>query len=225
MKKILIKISFGALMAVSLFSCKKDTVVLSPVEKYLLIGTVDAGRTTIIPAPVVTKAEFIITYNAANSFGDAQSVLSGTLNLTGFVVKVDTVTTKFQILDATTNLPLLVAGIPDSNVTRSFLATNLDLFGQSGASDISYISVITSKTVTYKTSTAVASIPNSSGLFGNYANAYYTYNNNPAASFVVSNMPFTNEITNVLKDGKGYIRLGRKPNFIFINLDQVVKIP
>lgn len=225
MKKNLIKICSIAFLTVSFLSCKKNTVVLSTVEKYLLIGTVDAARTTIVPAPVATKAEFLITYNNANSFGEAQSVLSGTLNLTGFNVKVDTITTKFQILDASTNLPVIVANVPDSNVTRSFLANNLDFFGKSGANDISYISIVTSKTVTYKTSTALVSIPNSSGLFGNYANVYYSYNNNPTSTFSVTNMPFTNEITSVLKDGKGFIRLGRAPKFVYINLDQVVKIP
>ncbi len=221
MKKNLIKICSLAFLTVSLFSCKKDNVLL-PTEKYLLIGTVDAARTTIVPAPVATKAEFLITYNNTNSFGEAQSTLSGTLNLTGLIVlPVDTFTTKSQILDAF-NKPVLVANVPDSNVTRIFYANNnLDIFGKSVANDISYLTIVTSKTVTYKTSATVIS---SSGLFGTYNSVYYSYNNNPTSTFSLTNMPFTNEITSVLKDGKGFIRLGKAPKFVYINLDQVVKV-
>jgi hypothetical protein len=198
-------------------SCKKSKDALAPVEAYKLIGKLDVARTT-VPTAVLTKAEFTVSYNNPNSFDNAQSLLSGTLTLTGFNIPVDTITTKGAILDAVTGLPVSPA---DSNVTRSFLANNFDFFGGTGINDISYISVVTSKTVTYKTSTTPG---NSSGLFGNYTNAYYTYNNNPSASFTVTNMPFTNDITSILKEGKGYIRLGKAPKYVYILLDNVTKL-
>ncbi len=218
--KLILLVVLALSFSTFLTSCKKSKDILAPVETYKLIGKLDASRTT-VPTAALTKAEFTISYNNANSFENAQSLLSGTLTLTGFNIPVDTITTKGAILDAVTGLPVVPA---DSNVTRSFLANNFDFFGANGSNDISFISVVTSRTVTYRTSTAPGSIPTSSGLFGNYANAYYTYNNNPSASFTVTNMPFTNEITSILKEGKGYIRLGKSPRYVYILLDQVIKL-
>ena len=72
------------LTAASIFfaSCEKDSNIAAT-ETYKLVGRIDASRTTITTA-ALTKAEFTVTYNNANSFGDAQSIVNGSLALTGY---------------------------------------------------------------------------------------------------------------------------------------------
>ncbi len=85
MKKYILSIlSLGVLAASMLLSsCKKDNKTIAPAESYKLIGKIDASRTTIATA-TLTKAEFTIVYNSANSFGEAQSILNGNLTLAGY---------------------------------------------------------------------------------------------------------------------------------------------
>jgi hypothetical protein len=214
MKKYILSISaVGILFTTLITSCDKEKADLAPTETYKLIGQIDASRSN-IPTAVLTKAEFTVVYNNGNSFGDAQSVLNGTLTLTGFVAPIDTITTKVAIANSNP---------ADSNVTRIFNANSLEFLGaRAGTTDISFFNIPTSKTITYRTS--ATSIP-ASGIFGNYAtNNYYVYNNSSSASFNVTNMPFTNEITEVIKNGKGYFRLGRAPKFVYILLDNVTKL-
>jgi len=52
----------------------------------------------------------------------------------------------------------------------------------------------------------------------------YTYFNGPAATFSFTNFPFTNDITQALKTGNGYFRLGKYPKYVYILLDQVTKL-
>jgi len=72
------------LIASSLFfaSCKKDET-LPASETYKLVGRIDPIRTTVTTA-ALTKAEFTVSYNSANSFGGAQSIVNGSLALTGY---------------------------------------------------------------------------------------------------------------------------------------------
>lgn len=84
MKHNLIKNAVLALVvATSLTACKKEKAALAPVESYKLVGRIDAARTTIATA-TLTDATFTISYNNANSFGDAQSILNGSLKLAGY---------------------------------------------------------------------------------------------------------------------------------------------
>ncbi len=215
MKKYILSISAIAFLFTSMVitSCDKKKADLAPAETYKLIGQIDASRSN-IPTAALTKAEFTIVYNNGNSFGEAQSVLNGTLTLTGFNSAIDTITTKVAIANSNP---------ADTNVTRVFIANSLEFLGaQGGTADISYFNIPTTKTITYRTS--ATTIP-ASGIFGNYgANSYYVYNNSSSANFTVTNMPFTNEITEVLKNGKGYFRLGRAPKYVYILLDNVTKL-
>jgi hypothetical protein len=84
MKNNLIKSAVLALVvATSLTSCEKDKAAIAPAESYKLVGRIDAARTT-IPTATLTDATFTISYNNANSFGDAQSVFNGSVKLTGY---------------------------------------------------------------------------------------------------------------------------------------------
>ena len=84
MKNNIIKIAALALVtAVSFTACTKEKDALSPVESYKLVGRIDATRTTLV-GPTLSDATFIISYNNANSFGDAQSILNGSLKLAGY---------------------------------------------------------------------------------------------------------------------------------------------
>ncbi len=85
MKKYILSITTVALIATSLLlsSCEKSKTEIGIAESYKLIGRIDPSRTTITTA-TITNAEFIIAYNSANSFGDAQSVLNGNLRLAGY---------------------------------------------------------------------------------------------------------------------------------------------
>jgi hypothetical protein len=215
MKKYIIAFTFGSILATTLLlsSCEKSKPALAPTETYKIIGTIDAARTN-IPTAVLTKAEFTVSYNSGNSFGDAQSILNGVVTLTGFAAPIDTITTKVPIVPVT---------VPaDTTVTRIFLANSFEFNGvKAGANDISYFNIPTTKTTTHRT---LSTVP-ASGIYGNYGtNNYFVYNNSTSASFTVANMPFTNEITSVLKDGKGYIKMGRAPKFVYILLDNVTKL-
>lgn len=176
MKKNKLFLATIALAASSFFvsSCEKDNDPLPAVETYKLIGRIDPARTTITTA-AITKAEFTVSYNNANSFGDAQSLINGNLALTGYT------------------------GITGRD-TVAFFAT------QASGPAISYLSVANTAINTTNTT------------------AYYKYFNGSAATFDITNFPFTNEITNALKEGKGFLRLGQSPKYVFILLDNVTKL-
>jgi hypothetical protein len=84
MKKYILSIATIGLLSTSLLlpSCIKSKDALVS-ETYKIVGRIDATRTTIATA-TITKAEFTIAFNAANSFGDAQSLLNGNLTLGGY---------------------------------------------------------------------------------------------------------------------------------------------
>lgn len=174
-KYILALTSTGILVATLLLSsCEKSKPALAPVETYKLIGRIDATRTT-IPSAGLTKAEFTISYNSANSFGDAQSVLNGNLTLSGYT------------------------GITGKD-TLAFFAT------QASGPAISYITAANTAIGTTNT------------------NLQYNYFNGAAAVFNVTNYAFTNSITATLKEGKGYFRIGQFPKYVFVALDNVIKL-
>ena len=85
MKKNRLLLTAIALTVSTVFfsSCEKDKKELPAKETYRLIGRIDPARTTITTA-AITKAEFTVSYNTANSFGDAQSIINGNLALTGY---------------------------------------------------------------------------------------------------------------------------------------------
>ena len=85
MKKNKIFFTAAVLICVSLFfaACKKDNKTLPATETYKLVGRIDPTRTTLTTA-ALTQAEFNVSYNSANSFGEAQSVVTGSLSLTGY---------------------------------------------------------------------------------------------------------------------------------------------
>lgn len=85
MKKNKLFLASICILGSSLFftSCKKDNKSIGIVETYKLLGKLDASRTTIATA-AITKAEFTVSYNNGNSFGDAQSIVNGNLALTGY---------------------------------------------------------------------------------------------------------------------------------------------
>lgn len=155
-------------------SCEKDKEPLGAVETYRLIGKIDPVRTTITSAGL-TNAEFTVSYNNANSFGDAQSVVNGSLALTGYT------------------------GITGRD-TLAFFAT------QASGPAISFFTA--GNTAINTTNTT----------------AYYRYFNGSAATFTVTNFPFTNEITKALKEGRGFFRIGQAPKYVFILLDNVTKL-
>lgn len=174
----ILTLSIAGILAIGAFtSCKKSKTALTP-ESYQLTGRIDASQTTIATA-ALTNAKFTITYNTPNSFGDAQSVLNGSLALTGYT----------GITAA--------GGVAD---TLSFFAS------QGAGTAISYLTV---NTATFSSTTTTN---------------LYTYFNGPAATFSYINFPFTNDITSALKEGKGYFRLGKKPKYVYILLDNVVKL-
>lgn len=81
------KLLFAAIsiMSASMFfaSCKKDNKNIAAAENYRVVGRIDPARTTVTTA-ALTKAEFTVSYNSQNSFGDAQSIVNGNLSLTGY---------------------------------------------------------------------------------------------------------------------------------------------
>ena len=206
----------GTLLISVLFtSCEKKKADLAPTETYKLIGRIDAARTT-IPSATIVNAEFLISYNSANSFGDAQSVLSGNFKLNGYTGIV---------VSTTSNVRTPIAGsMPaDTTISRSYTADTLVFFAsQTSGPAISYLTVPTAISSTYRTS--VLPNPTSSVVFTNYSTIYYTYNNTSNASFSYNSFPFSNEITSALKEGRGYFRIGKNPNYVFILLDNVTKL-
>lgn len=176
MKKNKLFLTVMTLVASSLFlfSCEKDKATLPAVESYRLIGRIDPARTTITTA-AITKAEFTVTYNSANSFGDAQSVVNGNLALTGYT------------------------GITGRD-TLAFFAT------QASGPAISFVTVANASINTTNTT------------------AYYKYFNGSAATFDITNFPFTNDVTKAFKEGRGFFRIGQAPKYVFILLDNVTKL-
>jgi hypothetical protein len=217
MKKYIFVISAaGILLTTMLFtSCEKKKADLAPTESYKLIGRIDPARTTILSANVVS-AEFTISYNSANSFGEAQSVLNGNFKLTGYT-GISVATT------STVRTPIAGSSPLDTTVARTYTADTLAFFAtQSSGPAISYLTAPTLIVSTYRTS--MPPYPTSSVAFTNYLAVNYVYNNSANASFTFNNFPFTNEITSALKDGRGYFRMGKSPNYVFILLDNVTKL-
>ncbi len=178
MKHNLIKNAVLALVvATSFTACKKEKAALAPIESYKIVGRIDAARTT-IPTATLTDATFTISYNNANSFGDAQSVISGSAKLGAYVTGVS------------------------GGDSCAFFST------QSNGPVINFINIGSS-------STNVNS-PNN--------NNYYNYFNGPNMVFNITSFPFTNDITTPLKEGKGYLRIGKNPKYVYVVLDNVTKL-
>jgi hypothetical protein len=163
-------------ISASFFACKKSNTDLAPVENYLLLGKIDASRTT-IPGVVLNQATFTVSFNNPNSFGDAQSIFDGSLKLFGYT------------------------GITGRD-TCAFFAT------QTSGPAISYITAASA-------STGINSASN---------NNFYNYFNGPSLVFNATKYPFTNDITNSIKQGKGYFRIGQFPKYVFVVLDDVTKL-
>ena len=201
--------------SIVLTSCEKKKDDLAPLETYKLVGRIDPVLTT-IPTAAVLNAEFTISYNSPNSFGKAQSVLTGNFKLSGYT-GINVATT------STVRTPIAGSSPPDTTIARTYIADTLAFFStQSSGPVISYLTVPTSIVSTYKTS--FLPYPTSSVVFTNYSTLYYNYNNSANASFTFSNFPFSNEITTALKEGRGYFRMGKFPKYVFVVLDQVTKL-
>jgi hypothetical protein len=217
MKKYILSVTtIGILFTSMLFtSCEKKKADLAPTETYKLIGRIDASRTTILSA-TLANADFTISYNSPNSFGEAQSVLGGNFKLTGY--------TGISVANTSTvRTPIANSTPPDTTIARTYTADTLSFFAsQTSGPAISYLTVPTSIVSTYKTS--VLPYPTSSVVFTNYSTINYVYNNSANASFTFNNFPFTNEITSALKEGRGYFRMGKNPNYVYILLDNVTKL-
>ncbi len=177
MKKYMLTIVSLGVLATSMLlgSCNKDNTTLAPAESYKLIGRIEPTFTSITTASIV-NAEFKLTFNSPNSFGEAQSVLNGNLKLSGYT------------------------GITGRD-TLSFFALKA-----SGPPAISYITAANSAIGTTNT------------------NLLYNYFNGPAATFNITNYPFSNEITSALKEGGGFFRIGQFPKYVFVVLDNVTKL-
>jgi hypothetical protein len=204
-----------AIVSLTFFSCEKDKTKLAPIETYVLTGKLDASRTT-IPTVALITAVFAIEYNSPNSFGEAQSVLNGSFNIVGYtgIVVANTNTTR---------TPIPLTNPPDTTIARTYTADTLSFFAtQVSGPAISYLTVPTSIVSSYKV-TALP-YPTSSVVFTNYNSLNYLYNNTSNASFTFKNFPFTNDITSALREGRGYFRLGKFPKYVYILLDEVVKL-
>jgi hypothetical protein len=176
MKKNIISIFSLSMILACMFltACEKDKAALAPAETYLLKGRIEPTFSN-IPA-TLTSANFTITYN----FGDAQSVLNGSLKLAGYSY----------------------TGSVTARDTCSFFAI------QPSGPAISYITAVTTAANTNSTTN----------------NLYFNYFNGAAATFNITNYPFSNEITSLLKDGAGFFRIGSNPKYIYIFLDEVTKL-
>jgi hypothetical protein len=117
MKKNIFKLSALAMLSVVMFTACKKSETLPVEEKYQLIGRIDASRTTIATA-ALTSAKFTISYNNANSFGNAQSVLAGSLQLTGYTGITGKDTCAFFATQA--------SGPAISYITAASAATNIN---------------------------------------------------------------------------------------------------
>jgi hypothetical protein len=177
MKKYILSITAVGILASSflLSSCEKSKPALAPTESYKLIGRIEPTLTS-IPTATLIKAEFIITFNSPNSFGEGQSVLNGNLALSGYT------------------------GITGRD-TVSFFGLK-----SSGPPATSYITAANTAIGTTNT------------------NLLYNYFNGAAATFNVTNYPFTNDITATLKEGGGFFRIGQYPKYVYVLLDNVTKL-
>jgi hypothetical protein len=197
-------------------SCNKDKTALSPVETYKLTGKINPTFTS-IPTAVLTKAEFILSFNTPNSFGDAQSVINGSLEMTGYtgIVPVQG--------GASNAFFVLPNGAPDTVVSRTYTADTVAFFGiKADGTSVSYLIAPAVKTISYKPTPAPTL--STSVVFTSYVTNFYTFTNTPNASFSFTNFPFTNDITSLLKNGGGIFRIGKFPKYVYINLDTVTKL-
>ncbi len=81
---LLLKTAIIIIFVQIIFSaCDNKKEDLKPEVAYKLTGKIDPTRTT-IPNTNLVLADFVITYNVANSFGDAQSIFDGNLSFTGY---------------------------------------------------------------------------------------------------------------------------------------------
>lgn len=200
----------------ALISCNKDKGNLSPVETYKLIGKIDAAKTT-IPTASLTKAEFTLSFNNANSFGNAQSVINGSLELTGYtgIIGVQG--------SASNAFFILPSGATDTIVSRTYIADTVAFFAKKAdGSNVSFLIAPAVKTITYKPTPLP--VLTTAVVFTTYLTNFYTFTNTTNASFSLNNFPFTNEITSLLKEGGGVFRIGKFPKYVFINMDNVTKL-
>ena len=197
-------------------SCNKDNAQLSPVESYKLTGKIDVAKTT-IPTAILTKAEFTVSFNKANSFGDAQSEINGTLEMTGYTGIVG-----FQG-SASNAFFVLPSGAPDTVVSRTYTADTVAFFAKKAdGTNVSYLIAPAVKTITYKPTPPP--VLTTAVVFTTYVTSFYTFTNTSNASFSFTNFPFTNEVTSLLKEGGGVFRIGKFPKYVYINLDTVTKL-
>ena len=209
-------IPFLVCVTATFFSCNKDKTTLSPVESYKLTGKINPSLTS-IPTAVLTKAEFILSFNNPNSFGDAQSVINGSLEMTGYtgIVPVQG--------NASNAFFILPSGAPDTVVSRTYTADTVAFYGfKADGTSVSYLIAPAVKTISYKP-TPIPTL-STSVVFTTYVTNFYTFTNTSNASFSFTNFPFTNEITSLLKDGGGIFRIGKFPKYVYINLDTVTKL-
>ena len=202
--------------SISMTSCEKDKSVPATIETYKLTGRIDAARTT-IPTAVLTKAEFIVSFNNFNSFGDAQSLINGSLEFTGYTGIVPVQGRAFNAFFVNAN------GTPDTVVSRTYTADTVAFFAKKAdGTNVSYLIAPAVRTISYKPTPPP--VLTTSVVFTTYVTNFYTFTNTPNASFTLINFPFTNEITSFLKEGTGVFRIGKFPRYVFINLDNVTKL-
>ena len=199
MTKNILNLCAAGILAIGAFtSCKKSNKTSVTNETYIITGRIDPTRTT-IPTAVLSSASFTLSFNSANSFGDAQSVLSGSFKLTGY--------TGIAVTTTNTSVPLDPTKAVNTADTLNFYAS------QASGPAISYVNLPTTFTGS-----------NASLVFGNYITNLYTYNNTAAASFTINNFAFISDIITPVKEGRGYFVIGKKPNYVYILLDNVVKL-
>ncbi len=199
MTKNFLTLGIAGILAIGAFtSCKKSSTTAVTNEMYQITGRIDASRTT-IPTAALVSAIFTLSFNSANSFGDAQCVLNGNFKLTGY--------TGIPVTTTNTSFPVDPTKAVNTADTLNFFAS------QASGPAISYVNLPTTFTGS-----------NPALVFGNYTTNLYTYNNTAAASFTITNFPFITDIITPVKEGKGYFRLGKKPNYVYILLDNVVKL-
>ena len=218
MKKNNLFLGLICITAASMFisSCEKDKAATAPVETYKLTGRIDAAKTT-IPTASLTKAEFTVSFNNVNSFGDVQSLINGSLEFTGYtgIVPVQG--------GASNAFFVTAAGRPDTVVSRTYTADTVAFFAKKAdGTNVSYLIAPAVKTISYKP-TPIPTLT-TAVVFTTYVTNFYTFTNTSNASFSLSNFPFTNDITSFLKEGTGVFRIGKFPRYVFINLDVVTKL-
>ena len=210
--KLFLMLLCFATSSILIASCKKDKTVTAAIETYKLTGKIDAARTT-IPTAALIKAEFTVSFNNVNSFGDAESLINGRLELTGYTGIVPVQGRESQAFFVLAN------GMPDTVVSRTYTADTVVFFARKAdGTNVSYLVAPAVRTISYKPTPPP--VLTTAVVFTNF----YTFTNTPNASFSLNNFPFTNEITSFLKEGTGFFRIGKFPRYVFINMDTVTKL-